>query len=97
MWSRQKLGMILENKMSKNRSYQKMSNVKVTHLNLYFYMQIYLRTKIQMIIVIVIVSCLFVQNNAKGIMHLSEIINSRINKSFFEIGEKSHQNVPLCD
>ena len=30
-----------------------------------------------MIVVVVIVSCLFGQKNAKGIMHLSEIINSR--------------------
>ena len=52
---------------------------------------------IVVVIVLVIVSCLLGQNNAEGIMHLSQIINSRINKSLFEIGKKSHQNVPLCD
>ena len=35
--TQQKLGIILENKMSENWSYQKMSSVKVAHLNLYFF------------------------------------------------------------
>ena len=41
-----------------------------------------------MIIVVVIVTRWFGQINADDIMCLSELINSRINKSLFEIGKK---------
>ena len=41
------MDIILENEMTENESYQKMSIVKVIHLNLYFQIK---KTKIQMIL-----------------------------------------------
>ena len=75
-----------------------MSTVKFVRLIYISKCKSILGTKIQMIIVVVIVTRWFGQINADDIMCLSELINSRINKSLFEIGKKkSYQNVPLCD